>query len=250
LLIKRALFCKLSQLTHELHNLITNNSEMLSKIAELPGWGEVSSQNVADSIGTVSAEGVTLSRFIYSLGIPFIGTHASQLLASQYGNLASFLDALEYASKYENDSSCDENVDDNPFGALAEVKGIGPAALSALLSFSKEEVLVKAANDLAKALKVHDEYQPAVVESVKDENDTKPAPFEGMTVVFTGTLPGMSRTAAHTAVMQLGAKATPNTVSKSTTLVIEGEKGGKKAKQARDLGIRVMTAEEFLEMIS
>ena len=224
----------------------TNKSEMLSKIVDLPGWGEISSQNVAESIRTVSVEGVTLSRFIYSLGIPFIGTHASQLLASQYGNVASFLDALEDASKYENDSSSDEHVDDSPFGALSEVKGIGPAALSSLLSFSKEEVLVKAAKDLATVLKVHEEkIQPDV-----ETNNTEPSLFEGMTVVFTGTLPGMSRTAAQTAVKQLGAKATPNTVSKSTTLVIEGEKGGKKAKQARDLEINVMTAEDFIEIIS
>eukprot|EP00984_Skeletonema_dohrnii_P009367 scaffold3593_cov164-Skeletonema_dohrnii-CCMP3373.AAC.3 len=223
--------------------------EILSKIADLPGWGEISSQNVADSIRTVSAEGVTLSRFIYSLGIPFIGTHASQLLASQYGNVTRFLDTLDEASEYVNDASSDDSVDDSPFGTLSEVKGIGPAALSALLSFSKEEVLVKAAKDLAKALKVHKENQVAD-ESIDGRNDTDSSPFEGLTVVFTGAVPGMSRTAAQAVVKQLGAKATPNTVSKSTGLVVEGEKGGKKANQARDLGIRVIAADDFLQIIS
>eukprot|EP00984_Skeletonema_dohrnii_P009815 scaffold3781_cov149-Skeletonema_dohrnii-CCMP3373.AAC.2 len=64
------------------------------------------------------------------------------------------------------------------------------------------------------------------------------------------SFPGMSRTAAQAVVKQLGAKATPNTVSKSTGLVVEGEKGGKKANQARDLGIRVITADDFLQIIS
>ena len=166
------------------------------------------------------------------------------MLASKYGNVTSFLDALGDASKYDN-----EDVDNSPFETLSEVKGIGPAALSALLSFSKEEVLVKAAKDLAKALKVHKEIQVGV-ESIKDENDSEPSPFEGLTVVFTGTLPSLSRAAARAIVMDKGAKGTPNTISKSTSLVVEGEKGGKKAKQARDLGIRVITADEFFEMIS
>ena len=49
--------------------------------------------------------------------------------------------------------------------------------------------------------------------------------------------------------MRMGAKSTPGTVSKSTSLVVEGEKGGKKAQQARNLGVRVIEAEEFLKMI-
>ena len=221
---------------------------MLSNIADLPGWGEISSQNVADSIRVVSAEGVSLSRYIYALGIPFIGTHASQLVASTYGNVSSFLDALDEASNYVNDEPNDQSGDSPPFEALAEVKGIGPAAIAALLSFSKEEVLMRAAKDLSKALKVHD-VSPPTSKMTEIKNSEEPSPFEGMTVVFTGTLPGMSRTVAQNTVKELGAKATPNTVSKSTSLVIEGEKGGKKAKQAKDLGIRVIGYEEFMKMI-
>jgi DNA ligase (NAD+) len=82
------------------------------------------------------------------------------------------------------------------------------------------------------------------------KNSEEPSPFEGMTVVFTGTLPGMSRTVAQNTVKELGAKATPNTVSKSTSLVIEGEKGGKKAGVAKNMGIRVIGYEEFMAMIS
>ena len=70
-----------------------------------------------------------------------------------------------------------------------------------------------------------------------------------MTVVFTGALPGMSRTMAQNAVKELGAKATPNTVSKATTLVVEGDKGGKKARQARKLDIRVIDSTEFMKLI-
>ncbi|KAL7456774.1 hypothetical protein ACHAWC_008244 [Mediolabrus comicus] len=227
----------------------SDDREMLSKIADLQGWGEISSQNVADSIRVVSAEGVSLSRYIYALGIPFIGTHASQLVASTYGNASSFLDALDEAAKYVDDApNDDESGDSTPFEALTEVKGIGPAAIAALLSFSKEEVLMKAAKALSKALKVHDE-SPPTSKSMVVKNSEEPSPFEGMTVVFTGTLPDMPRTVAQNTVKELGAKATPNTVSKSTSLVIEGEKGGKKAKQAKELGIRIISYKEFMTMI-
>ena len=70
-----------------------------------------------------------------------------------------------------------------------------------------------------------------------------------MTVVFTGSIPGTSRTVAQKIVKELGAKSTPNTVSKSTTLVVEGEKGGKKARQAKELGVRVIDYTEFMKMI-
>ena len=243
---------------------------MLDRIADLPGWGELSSRNLVESIRTVVSDGVPLSRYIYSLGIPLIGTHASQLLASTYGNTGSFLDALDKASLYdEMNEESNESVISSPFSALVDgvegsgkVKGIGPAAISALLSFSKEEVLMKAAKDLANAVPILDDNSSR--RNVVSENDdgddsggasqrerTKPLPFKDMTIVFTGTIPGMSRTVAQQIVMDLGARATPNTVSKATALVVEGEGGGgkKKATKARELGVRVMDYAEFMELI-
>lgn len=237
--------------------------EMLEKIADLQGWGELSSQNLAESVRLVASKGVPLSRYIYSLGIPLVGTQASQLVASTYGTVASFLEALGEASLYnDDDTSMDEGSEDAtipPFVALTgengseKVKGIGPTAIAALLSFSKEEVLMNAAKDLADVLTVHDDSsRQAINDSANSqsiEGQQKPMQFEGMTVVFTGTLPDMSRTVAQNTVKELGAKATPNTVSKSTTLVVEGEKGGKKARKARELGIRVIDYAEFMALV-
>ena len=231
----------------------------------------MSSRNLVESIRTVVSDGVPLSRYIYSLGIPLIGTHASQLLASTYGNTGSFLDALDKASLYdEMNEESNESVISSPFSALVDgvegsgkVKGIGPAAISALLSFSKEEVLMKAAKDLVNALPILDDNRSR--RNVVSENDdgddsgggasqrerTKPLPFKDMTIVFTGTIPGISRTVAQQIVMDLGARATPNTVSKATTLVVEGGGGGgkKKATKARELGVRVMDYAEFMDLV-
>jgi len=238
----------------------TRQEEMLNKIAELPGWGVQSSQNLAESVQSVASGGITLSRYIYSLGIPLVGTQASQLVAAAYGDVDSFLKALKEASTYEesDEESDDESSIPPPFAALTgddgseKVKGIGPTAIAALLSFSKEEVLMKAATDLENVLTIHDDSsQKTSGISIKGsgESNQKPLQFEGMTVVFTGALPGMSRTVAQNTVKELGAKATPNMVSKSTTLVVEGDKGGKKVRQARELGIRVIDFTEFSKLI-
>ena len=240
-----------------------NDAEiMLSNISDLPGWGEQSAQNVAESVRSVASEGVSLYRYIYALGVPTIGTHVSQLIASAYGNVDSFLQAIEEASLYEHyedeeDRGGSEESIPPPFAILTgedgseKVKGIGPTAISALVSFSKEEVMVRAAKDLASVLTVHDDSSRTTLLNVTNKsgkgNQTKQ--FDGMAVVFTGTIPGMSRLVAQNTVKQLGAKATPNTVSKSTNLVVEGEKGGKKARQARELGVHVIDYTDFLEMI-
>ena len=195
----------------------------------------------------MASKGVSLSRFIYSLGIPFIGTQASQLIASSYQTSDAFLSALENAASFEESSKVDIQ---HPFVLLTgdneteKVKGIGPVALSSLLAYSKERMLVDAAKDLASALTVHNEAPISLSNSTSEDSY-----FRDMTIVFTGTLP-ISRTAAQTAVKRKGAKSTPNTISKSTDLVVVGDKGGKKAKQAEELGVQVMDADEFMKLIT
>ena len=69
--------------------------------------------------------------------------------------------------------------------------------------------------------------------------------FEGMTVVITGTLPGMSRPEAEEAVRRAGGRAA-GSVSKKTSLVVAGEAAGSKLTKARELGIPVIGPEEFI----
>ncbi|KAL7536187.1 hypothetical protein ACHAXR_006975 [Thalassiosira sp. AJA248-18] len=109
-----------------------------------------------------------------------------------------------------------------------KLKGTGLTALSSLHSFSKKETLTKAAAYLAKVLPIYDDISHKIYDT-SDESNQNPLQFEGMRVVFTGTLPGMSRTIAQNTAKALGAKSTPNTVSKATSLVVEGQNGGEKA---------------------
>jgi len=72
-----------------------------------------------------------------------------------------------------------------------------------------------------------------------------------LSVVFTGSIPGLTRSEAHQLAKELGAISTPATISKSTDLVVVGRKGGsKKMDQANKFGARTMDAEEFQRIVN
>ena len=223
----------------------------LEPIASLPGWGLKSSEKLASAAQEVASNGISLSRFIYSLGIRHIGVHTSKLIATAYGTASAFLADVEAAPK-----ACVTNVtaDDAtiPFQVLAGddgVKGIGPIMIESLVYFSNNEALVQAAKDLSEVITVLDE--PTAERSVLSASGRSVCgPFDGLTIVFTGALPGMSRADAQQAAVALGAKKTPGSISRSTDLIVEGDKGGKKALKAKGMGIRVIKSDEFLQIVN
>jgi len=82
-----------------------------------------------------------------------------------------------------------------------------------------------------------------------NSNSNSHRPWKGFRVVFTGSLgEGLTRSKAQDVAKQLGAKATPGSVSKSTDLVVYGDKGGKKLTQAMELGIPTIEANEFVRL--
>ena len=180
--------------------------------------------------------------------IRHIGAHTSKLIASSYGTASAFLQDIDAASELQNDSTNEEMTDVRPFQKLVgdestdSVKGIGPVMIDSLIDFSKQHVLVQAAKDLFEEITIHDEAM-----SLSESSAARP--LEGLTVVFTGAVPGMSRLDAQRAAIELGASKTPGSLSGSTNLVVEGEKGGKKANKAKELGIKVMAANEFLRIM-
>ena len=215
----------------------------------------------------MASRGMSLGRFIYSLGIRHLGKHTSELVASCYGSVGAFLEALESASQHElvkqnddtpNDSKEDENsnkLPNHPFPELENKLGIGPVAIDSMFAFSKSGELVDAAKTLAKSLNILEQ------DIVLEEGEEAPSsgvttsgsdqPWKGFRVVFTGSLgivDGLTRSKAQEIAKQLGAKATPGSVSKSTDIVVFGDKGGKKLTQARDLGITTIEAEEFVKL--
>ena len=246
----------------------------------IPGWGERSCQNLKESSDRVASKGISLGRFVFSLGIRHLGKHTSELVASCYGSAGAFFEALDSASQQHQsttelqDASSEETTDNidkegteeslstlhppnHPFQILENKVGIGPVMVDSLLEFSKSKELIDAAKDLAESLNILE--QDVVMEDEKEDmegssetpNSNSDMPWKGFRVVFTGSLGGMeglTRSRAQEIAKQLGAKATPASVSKSTDLVVFGDKGGKKLTRAKELGVSTMEAETFVTL--
>ena len=118
------------------------------------------------------------------------------------------------------------------------LNGIGEVATGALIAFFHEPHNREAVDDLLKELEVEPFVRPAAVAS----------PVTGKTVVFTGTLTKVSRTEAKAQAERLGAKVA-GSVSKKTDYVIAGSDAGSKLTSAQELGVAVLSEDDWLQLI-
>jgi DNA ligase (NAD+) len=159
-----------------------------------------------------------LHRLIFGLGIRHVGERAAWVLAGNFGSV----DALEKATRDE----------------LTAVREIGPVMADSIYKF------FRAKENLAVLKKL----KSAGVRMSQARTVKKGGRLEGKTVVVTGTLKTFSRTGIEEAIRRNGGNAS-SSVSGSTSFVVAGEEAGSKLAKAKALGIRVITEEEFKEMI-
>jgi DNA ligase (NAD+) len=177
-----------------------------------------SAQNLLDAIQ--ASKGRPLPRLIFGLGIRHVGATVARLLAEQFGSL----EAIEQAD----------------VSALAAAAGIGPEIADSVARFFRQDETRAVLEKLRKAGVAPPPEAPRVAWAN--------SPFAGKTVVFTGTLTGITRSEAEEAVRRLGGK-TSSSVSKATSLVVAGESAGSKLTKAQELGVPVITEAEFVQMI-
>jgi DNA ligase (NAD+) len=122
--------------------------------------------------------------------------------------------------------------------ALNAIDGVGPILAASLVDFFHEPANRAAIDRLVARLSIEDVAAPAASGS----------PVAGKTVVFTGTLERMTRAEAKTRAEALGAKVA-GSVSARTDYVVAGPGAGSKEKTARELGVTILTEEEWLELI-
>lgn len=182
------------------------------------GWGKQSVENLFKSIEI--AKNIGLEKFINALGIPQIGRAASVLIARFYGTFSNFMNAVEQDTVSE----------------LITVNGIGDSMIQDLKNF------FKISNNLEVMRKL------STVVDIKDAQATSESEWTGKSVVFTGTLSTLSRDEAKEIVEKLGGKAS-SSVSSKTYLVVAGENAGSKLEKARNFGVKIISEQEFLEMI-
>ena len=158
-----------------------------------------------------------VSRLIYALGIRQVGAKTGKVLASVFGSL----DALMAASVEE----------------LTGIPDVGAVTAESIYDWFRQEQSMHMVERLRQA-GVNFESRRVVTD----------ARFAGKTFVLTGALSKFTREEATEKIELLGGKAS-GSVSKKTSFVVVGENAGSKERKARELGIPILTEDEFLEML-
>jgi DNA ligase (NAD+) len=195
------------------------------------GWGDTSARNLFDAIRR--ARTISLDRFIYALGIRQVGEATARLLARHYLTRKNWCQSMEAA--VDPESAAREN--------LLSINGIGESMAEDIVSFFAEPRNQELLNKL---------YDPRDGEPLVTIRDFEPSnmasPVSGKTVVFTGRMESMSRSEAKAHAERSGANVA-SSVSKKTDYVVTGPGAGSKEKEARKLGLTILSEREWLDLI-
>ncbi len=185
-------------------------------IASLKKNGKKFAQNLMDAIE--ESKHRDLYRLVNALGIRHVGVKLAKSLCKTYDTMDKLM-----AATYEE---------------LYMKEEIGKIIAESIYSFFKEEQTI----DLINKLKEYGVNMQAIKEEGTDER------FVGLTFVLTGTLEKYSREEAQEIIEKYGGK-TSGSVSKKTSYVLAGEAAGSKLTKAQELGIKIITEQEFEEMV-
>ena len=201
-------------------NLISNMADIysltLEDIASLKKNGKKFAENLINAINNSKQN--DLYRLITAFGIRHVGTKAAKVLAKRYKTMDRLMEVTS--------------------SELALVEDIGPVMADSIREFFLQDQTI----DLIKRLKQAGVNMKYIEEEGSDER------FFGKTFVLTGTLEKYTRGEAGNIIEKYGGK-TSSSVSKKTDYVLAGEEAGSKLTKAQNLGVKIITEEEFDEMI-
>ena len=187
----------------------------ISDITELDNFKERSANNLLGAIEASKSN--SLDRLVFALGIRNIGQASAKLLCDKFGDLDNIMAATAEQ--------------------IAEIDGFGEVMAASVYKAFHEEHMIKLIERL-KQSGLNTSY-------VKVQVDDR---FAGKTFVLTGTLPTLKRDEAKALIEKFGGKAS-GSVSKKTSYVLAGEGAGSKLVKAQELGVPVISEEEFLKMM-
>ena len=196
-----------------------------AQIESREGWGETSARKLIDAIA--ARKRISLERFIYALGIPQTGEATAKLLARHYRSFERWREAMTDAKDH----------DDAAWQELNNLHGIGEDTAADIVGFFAERHNQQVLDELEDELEIQDYAPPAA----------GAAPLAGKTIVFTGTLAAVSRNEAKARAEALGATVT-SSVSAKTDYVVVGADPGSKAKKAAELGVKVLSEDDWLKL--
>ena len=183
------------------------------------GWGVKSVMNLFSAIK--NSKNISLEKFIYALGIRQVGAATAYLIAKHYHSFKSFMNAM-----------INEDLQ-----LLVSIDGIGAAMAKDITEFFKEKHNLEIIQKLLTIVQISD----------FDDVISQDSPLFGKTVVFTGTLTSLTRSEAKSKALSLGAKVS-GSVSSQTDYVVAGENAGSKLSKAQELGVKIISEEEFFQM--
>ncbi len=176
---------------------------------------EKSAENIFTSISNSKSR--PLARFITALSIRHVGKETADILVNELRTLEKIRTA-----------SIDE---------LAAIEGIGEKIANTIWEFFQKDDNIKLVNELLSLGVIPKEGEQKISNKL-----------EGKTFVLTGALSTMTRDQAEEKIKQMGGKVS-SSVSKKTSFVIAGENAGSKYEKAKNLGVIILTEQEFLEMV-
>src|SRR5665213_1236611 len=190
------------------------------------GYGETSVRNLFAAIA--QRRTISLERFIFALGIRHVGETTALALARGYGSWRAFHDASLKVAK----------ADEEAIAEMDALDQIGDTVIEAIKAYFGESHNRGIVERLTKEVKILDAEKPKTDSAIA-----------GKTVVFTGSLEKMTREEAKATAERLGAKAS-GSVSKKTDYVVAGPGAGSKLAEAKKHGVKVLTEDEWLKLIS
>ena len=197
-----------------------------NKIKKLEGWGDLSTNNLENSIN--NSKKISLSKFIFSIGIRHIGQENAKILAGFFQTIVEFKKFV-----YSNNKKFF-------FSTLLELDGIGETQIDSFMNFISSETNLKITKKLINELEISD---------YKIEN--KNGIFSNKKIMFTGTFKDMSRSEAKSIAENNGGKVLGSVSKKLDYLVVGDTKPTKKKiKQANDLKVKVITEKEWKKFLN
>lgn len=201
-----------ADLVHSAADLYTLKAE---DIEPLERMGKKSANNLVAAVEKSKRN--DLSRLLFAFGIRHVGQKAAKILSGTFGSLDAVLAASE--------------------DQLTEIRDIGGAIAQAIVEWREQD---QSKHLIARLREIGVNFN--------GEQTVKSDKLAGKTIVLTGTLSLFTRKQATEIIERLGGRAS-GSVSKKTTFVVAGENAGSKLKKANDLGVPVLTEQEFQDLI-
>ncbi|MBW8880621.1 MAG: NAD-dependent DNA ligase LigA [Asticcacaulis sp.] len=210
----------------DIFTLEARDKQSLTPLRNRDGMGETSVRNLFAAIE--SRRDLPLERFIAALGVKHVGDTTAKLLARAFGSERHFHETLVAAADGSEEA----------FNTIKDLNQVGPVIARSLTSYFAHPYQRGIYERFVEQVRVQD------AEAVASTS-----PVSGKTVVFTGALEKLTRDEAKAQAERLGAKVS-GSVSKKTDIVVAGPGAGSKLKTAAELGIQVLTEDEWLALIA